>query len=287
MSPACGTSPAAAHGRDFFSWDTSSVNTAGRIVHVSLGERSYPIEIGTGNLQRSAWMMLEWQPHHARGASSPTQTCAETHAAAVARSLDAEQIAMDLLVVEPGEATKCVEMPMQLWQKLLDLGADRRTWIVAVGGGVVGDLAGFVAATFARGLSFFQVPTTLLAQVDSSVGGKVGVNLTGAKNMVGAFWQPMGRAHRHGSCWPRCPTREYRAGLAEVVKYGVILDAEFFAYLEQQAEAIASENPGCSNPSSSCCQLKAEVVAEDEREQEAGDARCSTTVTRFATRWKH
>ena len=97
-----------------------------------------------------------------------------------------------MLVVEPGEQSKSVESAAGLWDKLLELGADRKTVVVAVGGGVVGDLAGFVAATFARGLPFVQVPTTLLAQVDSSVGGKVGINLPGAKNMVGAFWQPAG-----------------------------------------------------------------------------------------------
>jgi 3-dehydroquinate synthase len=242
------------------------VKTAARIVHVPLGERSYPIEIGTGNLARAGQMMLERQ-RVTHAVIITDLNVADTHAAAVARSLDAQQITVDMLVVEPGEETKCIESADQLWQKLLDLGADRRTWVVAVGGGVVGDLAGFVAATFARGLHFFQVPTTLLAQVDSSVGGKVGVNLPGAKNMVGAFWQPMA-VLVDTEVLTTLPEREYRAGLAEVVKYGVTLDADFFAYLEEHAEAIARKDlPVLEYVVERCCQLKAEVVAADEREQ--------------------
>src|SRR5204862_6568182 len=132
---------------------------------------------------------------------------------------------------------KCVAEAERLWKKLLELGADRKTLIVALGGGVVGDLAGFVAATYARGVAFSQVPTTVLAQVDSSVGGKVGVNLPGAKNMVGAFWQPKS-VLIDTQTLQTLPDREYRSGLAEVVKYGVILDADFFARLEQDVPAI-------------------------------------------------
>ena len=128
-------------------------------------------------------------------------------------------------------------MAAGLWQGLLELGADRKTVVVAVGGGVVGDLAGFIAATYARGLRFLQVPTSLLAQVDSSVGGKVGINLPEAKNMVGAFLQPLGVLIDTATL-ATLPANEYRAGLAEVVKYGVILDAEFFDYLEANAAAL-------------------------------------------------
>ena len=133
-------------------------------------------------------------------------------------------------------------------------------------GGVVGDLAGFIAASFARGIDFYQVPTTLLAQVDSSVGGKVGINLPGAKNMVGAFWQPQ-HVTIDTSVLATLPDREYRAGLAEVVKYGVILDEKFFSYLEENID-------GCNERTDEdlryiiarCCQLKADVVQADERE---------------------
>jgi 3-dehydroquinate synthase len=139
--------------------------------------------------------------------------------------------------------------------------------VVAVGGGVVGDLAGFAAASYARGLSFFQVPTTLLAQVDSSVGGKVGINLPGAKNMVGAFWQPHGVLLDTGVL-KTLPAREYRAGLAEVVKYGVILDADFFAYLEANIAGLNERAPDVMvEIVTRSCQLKADVVEQDEREE--------------------
>ena len=149
------------------------------------------------------------------------------HAMQVAESIGLEEIEVDVICVEPGEESKSIEMAEGLWQGLLDLGADRKTVVAAVGGGVIGDLAGFVAATFARGLRFLQVPTSLLAQVDSSVGGKVGINLPEAKNMVGAFFQPLGVLIDTATL-ATLPPREFRAGLGEVVKYGVILDAELF-----------------------------------------------------------
>ncbi len=174
---------------------------------------------------------------------------------------------VDILSIEPGETAKSVETADVLWQKLLDIGADRKTLVVAVGGGVVGDLAGFIAATFARGLSFVQIPTTLLAQVDSSVGGKVGINLPGAKNMVGAFWQPRG-VLIDTAVLSTLPEREYRAGLAEVVKYGVILDEEFFAYLESHVtELRARQDDVLRHIVARSCRLKANVVSADEREE--------------------
>ncbi len=146
-------------------------------------------------------------------------------------------------------------------------GADRKTLLVAVGGGVVGDLAGFVAATYARGISFAQVPTTLLAQVDSSVGGKVGVNLPQAKNMVGAFWQPAA-VLVDTQTLQTLPEREYRSGLAEVVKYGVIMDAEFFAKLESETEELVHrQHDVLQTVIARCCRLKADVVEADEREE--------------------
>ena len=149
---------------------------------------------------------------------------------------------------------------------LLELGADRKT-VVAVGGGVVGDLAGFIAATYARGLRFITVPTTLLAQVVSSVGGKVGINLPKAKNMVGAFLQPLGVLIDTATL-TTLPANEYRAGLAEVVKYGVILDADFFQYLEANAASLVERKDDVLvRVIARCCRLKADVVEKDEREQ--------------------
>jgi 3-dehydroquinate synthase len=172
-----------------------------------------------------------------------------------------------VISIEPGEASKSIEAAAGLWEGLLELGADRKSVVAAVGGGVVGDLAGFIAATFARGVRFFQAPTTLLAQVDSSVGGKVGINLPEAKNMVGAFKQPIG-VLIDAATLATLQEREYRAGLGEVVKYGVILDAELFDYLEAHADALlARDHDTLVHIVTRCCRLKADVVEQDEQEE--------------------
>src|SRR5262249_4424206 len=153
-----------------------------------------------------------------------------------------------------------------LYDRLVELLADRRTLIVAVGGGVVGDLAGFVAATYNRGLPLLMVPTTLLAMVDSSVGGKVGVNHPKGKNLIGAFHQPVG-VWIDTATLATLPDREYRSGLAEVVKYGVILDPALFAYLEENADAVRLREPEVvRHLVTRSCRLKADVVEKDERE---------------------
>ena len=144
--------------------------------------------------------------------------------------------------------------------------ADRKSMIIALGGGVVGDLAGFVAASFARGIPFFQVPTTLLAHVDSSVGGKTGINLSSAKNMVGSFWQPSGVLIDIQTL-STLNDREYISGLAEVIKYGLIMDGDFFEELENESEKLVSRNEDfLIDVIARCCQLKAQVVQEDEKE---------------------
>lgn len=235
-------------------------------VHVSLGARSYDIAIGPGALKSIGPQV------HARGewthAVVLTDSHVQTlHAPAVVASLASQLRRVDQLQVPAGEASKSAAEAERLWRELLALPADRKTLLVAVGGGVIGDLAGFVAATFARGVAFWQVPTTLLAQVDSSVGGKVGINLPGAKNMVGAFWQPQG-VTIDPQVLHTLPEREYRAGLAEVVKYGVILDAEFFAFLEQNVDAIKQRDAAVMRRVvARCCELKADVVTQDEREE--------------------
>jgi 3-dehydroquinate synthase len=242
-----------------------SVSQATTIVEVALAERGYTIEIGTGNLVE-AGRFLDDRGGASHIALVTDDNVVERHARRVAESL-AHHADVDILSIEPGETAKCVETADVLWQKLLEIGADRRTVVVAVGGGVVGDLAGFIAATFARGLAFLQMPTTLLAQVDSSVGGKVGINLPGAKNMVGAFWQPRG-VLIDTAVLATLPEREYRAGLAEVVKYGVILDEEFFRYLEEHvAELRARQDNVLRHVVARSCQLKADVVSKDEREE--------------------
>ena len=201
-------------------------------VRVNLAERSYDIQIGAGNLAE-AGRFLSDRAKVTHVVLITDDHVQKPHAMRVAESFGEQDIEVDLISVEPGEESKSLDVAASLWQGLLELGADRKTVVTAVGGGVVGDLAGFIAATYARGLRFLQVPTSLLAQVDSSVGGKVGINLPEAKNMIGAFLQPLGVLIDTATL-ATLPANEYRAGLAEVVKYGVILDAEFFQYLERQ-----------------------------------------------------
>lgn len=235
-------------------------------VHVNLGDRSYDIAIGPGLIHETGPFAL------ARGAMSQAVIITDAnvhtpHAQAVATSLSDLGVDVDILIVPPGEESKSLATAAELWQQVLESGADRKSWIVAVGGGVVGDLAGFIAATFTRGLRFLQVPTTLLADVDSSVGGKVGVNLPTAKNMVGAFWQPTGVVIDTDAL-STLPEREYRSGLAEVVKYGVILDAPFFEYLEGHVDGLNDRDAEVLRYTiARCCRLKADVVEKDEREE--------------------
>jgi 3-dehydroquinate synthase len=234
-------------------------------VRVSLAERSYDIEIGSGTLAALPdFLRQRTKSEHALIVTD--STVEELYADAAGDTLVADGWEVNLLVCEPGEPSKSTEAADDLWNAMLAEGADRQSIVVAIGGGVVGDLGGFAAATFARGLEFFQVPTTLLAQVDSSVGGKVGVNLPGAKNMVGAFWQPRG-VLVDVDVLSSLPDREYRAGLAEVVKYGVILDADFFAFLESNVAAINSRDAAAlAHIVHRSCRLKADVVEQDERE---------------------
>lgn len=235
-------------------------------VRVSLAERSYDIQIGEGLLEHVIEFVAE------RGGARHVAVITDANVDELYgdpladRFVDAG-VESHVLVVEAGEMSKTTDVVGDLWQTMLDEGCDRQTVVVAVGGGVVGDIAGFVAATFARGLRFFQVPTTLLAQVDSSVGGKTGVNLEGAKNMVGAFWQPDG-VLIDTAVLKTLPEREYRAGLAEVVKYGVILDADLFASLEANVDAINARDPAVLRDIiRRSCRLKADVVEADEREE--------------------
>ena len=235
-------------------------------VRVDLAERSYDIEIGAGNLP-TAGRFLKDRGTVSHAVIITDDNLQESHAVTVAESLTGESIEVAMVSVSPGEMSKSVEIAAGLWEGMLELGADRKTVIVAVGGGVVGDLAGFIAATFARGLRFLQIPTTLLAQVDSSVGGKVGINLAKAKNMVGAFLQPLG-VLIDTSTLDTLGDREYRSGLAEVIKYGVILDAEMFADLETHAAELMKRDPATLiRVIARSCRLKADVVEKDEREE--------------------
>jgi 3-dehydroquinate synthase len=235
-------------------------------IRVNLGTRSYDIDVGTGNLASLGRFVLA-RAVVTHAVVIADENVAATHAVAAVESLHAAGLHVDLMKVPAGESSKSVEVAELLWNGLAQANADRKTVIVAVGGGVIGDLAGFVAATFARGLRFVQVPTTLLAQVDSSVGGKVGVNLPAAKNMVGAFWQPLG-VLIDTSVLDTLPDREFRSGLAEVVKYGVILDEQFFAQLERDAPLLKGrDSTTISKAVAQSCRLKARVVEQDEYEK--------------------
>ncbi len=234
-------------------------------VHVGLSDRAYDIEISAGNLKNAGYFIRS-RSDAQYAVVITDENVDDPHAENVSDSLLDAAFDADILVVEAGEPSKSISVAEGLWENLMDLGTDRKSIIVAVGGGVVGDLAGFIAATYARGIPFFQIPTTLLAQVDSSVGGKVGINLPSGKNMVGAFWQPNG-VLIDTDVLTTLPDREYRAGLAEVVKYGVIQDPEFFAFLENHIEGLNNRTPEVMRKIvARSCELKAEVVLSDERE---------------------
>lgn len=242
-------------------------------VRVELGPRSYEVRVvsgeGTAASARFAREALEatWAGRGCRAALVVTDANLAGPAAAFAEGLAAEGIAPSLEVLPPGEATKSLGRASALYDRLVALKADRHACVVAFGGGVVGDLAGFVAATYARGLPLLMVPTSLLAMVDSSVGGKVGINHPGAKNIIGAFHQPSG-VWVDTDALRTLPPREWRCGLAEVVKYGVILDADFFGELEAETPAIAAADPASARRIvARSCELKAEVVSKDEREE--------------------
>jgi 3-dehydroquinate synthase len=235
-------------------------------IPVALGDRSYEIEISRGNLgQLASFIRQRRSCSHAIIITD--SHVGPLHAQPLVKSLESAGIRADLLTVPAGETSKCVAQAEQLWNELANRNTDRKTVVVAIGGGVVGDLGGFIAATYTRGLAFVQIPTTLLAQVDSSVGGKVGINLPAAKNIVGAFWQPAG-VLIDLDVLKTLPEREFRSGLAEVVKYGVIMDVEFFDYLEQYADAIGRrDGDALEYIVAQSCRLKAEVVTQDEREE--------------------
>ena len=235
-------------------------------VRVELSERGYDIQIGRGTLARLG-EYLQGLGKFSRAIVVTDTTVAGLFGPAAVESLSRVGLEHKLLTVASGEASKSIAPLAKLWEETLAAGADRKSVVVAIGGGVVGDLAGFLAASFARGIAFVQVPTTLLAQVDSSVGGKVGINLSSAKNMVGAFWQPVG-VLIDTETLATLPEREYRAGLAEVVKYGIILDAGFFAFLESHVAGIQSRDDETLRAIiARCCELKADVVRQDEREE--------------------
>ena len=231
-------------------------------IDVALGERRYPIRIGAGLLDEGIWRGA-LRGRHALVVTD--DRVAPLYLARVERALGA--LTHDSIVLPAGEASKTLEHTARVLDALAGLGASRDAAVIALGGGVVGDLAGFAAATWMRGVDFVQLPTTLLAMVDSSVGGKTGVNIAAGKNLVGAFHQPRA-VFIDTATLATLPGREYAAGLAEVVKYGAIGDADFFAWLEANADALeARDGDALAEAIGFSCRYKAGVVARDEREQ--------------------
>jgi 3-dehydroquinate synthase len=236
-----------------------------QIIRVDLVDRGYAIHIGR-QLLGSLPIWIAEQAPQCRHAIVVFDQHVGGIANKVTSALDYAGLRITSLCIPSGESSKSVSAIERLWQAMLTEHTDRGSVVVAVGGGVVGDLAGFAAATFARGIPLVQVPTTLLSQVDSSVGGKTGINLPGAKNIVGAFWQPSLVAIDIDSL-ATLPRREYASGLAEVVKYGVILLPDLFDYLESKAQAILEkDDQALTHIIAQSCQAKANVVVQDERE---------------------
>jgi 3-dehydroquinate synthase len=234
-----------------------------RTVHVPLGNRSYDIKIAPGLINRFGreCARLKLGP---RCAIITDTNVGKRYAKAVFNSLATAGFSPSLIIVQPGEPAKSLKTVQSCYDQLAVHRLERKSFIVALGGGVVGDLAGFLAATYLRGIAFVQVPTTLLAQVDSSVGGKVGVNLKAGKNLVGAFYQP-----RLVACdldaLKTLPDREFRAGLAEVIKYGIIYDAKLFRQIERDLPKLLKRDPEMlAAVVARCCGIKAEVVGKDE-----------------------
>ena len=235
------------------------------ILTVNLAENSYKIHIDSGSLYLlgqhcvSAGLGL-------RAAIITNPTVRAVYGDIVRRSLAEAGCTVSIVEIPDGEEYKNAETLSGVYDALIEAGLDRKSFIVALGGGVVGDLAGFAAATYLRGIPFVQVPTTLLAQVDSSVGGKTAIDHPRGKNLIGAFYQPR-LVQIDVETLSTLPEREFRAGLAEVVKYGAAIDRSFFEYLEQNTEAICSRKPEClAYVIRRCCEIKAQVVESDEKE---------------------
>jgi len=240
-------------------------STQYQIVRVPLGERSYPIHIGK-NILSSLGGFFHRHRLPKTVVIITDKNVARLYLKTAQRSLVQAGFDVRAIVVPAGEKEKNLRRTDAVYSTLLRFRIERRSTIVALGGGVVGDLAGFIAATYQRGVNFVQVPTTLLAQVDSSVGGKVGVNHAQGKNMVGAFYQPAFVVADVASL-RTLPNREIVCGVGEVVKYGVIMNRKFFSYVDRNLPTIlAKEGKVLAHLVAECCRMKAVVVSKDERE---------------------
>lgn len=242
---------------------TETLN-AQRTLTVSLGDRSYPIHIGAGLLQHANALTPYLAGQQVMVVTNDTiaPLYLEALCATLPGHLDVRSV-----VLPDGEQHKTIEQVGRIWDALLEAGFNRRCTLIALGGGVIGDMVGYAASSYQRGVAFIQVPTTLLSQVDSSVGGKTGVNHPLGKNMIGAFWQPKAVLVDTDTL-TTLPSRELSAGLAEVIKYGLIRDEAFLSWLEESMQALRSVEPDViAEAIAKSCQIKADIVAEDETEQ--------------------
>ena len=232
---------------------------------VALGARSYPIEIGTGLLEQCGQRIAPLVKGR-QAAIVTDSNVGPLYSAVVQNSLEQQGFDVTVVTIPAGESSKSWQQAERILTVLLEHRFHRDACVIALGGGVVGDLAGFVASVYQRGIAFVQIPTSLLAQVDSSVGGKVAVNHALGKNMIGSFYQPR-LVLVDLNTLQTLEQRHWQNGLAEVVKYGVIYDAEFFRFLQQNATSVLQRDlAAAAEVIANCCRLKAEVVALDETE---------------------
>lgn len=235
-----------------------------KTVRVELGDRGYDIVIGGGLIGEAGSRISQLRP----GTSAVVVTdrnVAKHHLSALEASLEAADIRTHSVVLDPGESTKSFGQLQTVAEEILKARIERGDLVIALGGGVIGDLAGFAASVVRRGVDFVQIPTTLLAQVDSSVGGKTGINSPQGKNLVGAFHQPA-LVLADLDTLDTLPPREFRAGYAEVAKYGLINDAKFFGWLEQNWQEIFTGGAARAEAIATSCRAKAAIVGRDERE---------------------
>ena len=233
-------------------------------IHVNLGERSYPIAIQAGSLKDAGFLLQAINSTQAVVITN--DVVAPLYLDTLLNTLSKGEKTISSIILADGEANKTLATFEHVMGQLLQQRTSRDACIIALGGGVIGDLSGFVAACYQRGIDFIQVPTTLLSQVDSSVGGKTAVNHPLGKNMIGAFYQPKA-VLIDPTTLSTLPFKEFSAGMAEVVKYGIIYDAEFFAWLNTHKSNIKNQDAEIlSTMIARCCQIKADIVNQDEKE---------------------
>lgn len=236
-----------------------------KIINVDLGDRSYDIVIGSGLLERAA-DYLNPRLNKGRVAIITDENVASLHLEALTKALDGNGLSVETIILPPGESQKNFDVLQDVLDRLLKANFSRSDTLIAFGGGVIGDLTGFAASVLKRGCGFIQIPTTLLAQVDSSVGGKTAINTPAGKNLVGAFYQPS-LVLTDTNILATLPARQLKSGYAEVLKYGLINDRAFFEWLDKNgAKILAGDADTQSEAIAKSCESKAAIVREDERE---------------------